>query len=285
MTRVLIWLATALLAVSCVSLKKYEALDRQRNACRQQSREQARTLAELEERVRELEALRVKLVRDSLNVHRRYEQLRGQYGRLLREGSAETANLLKQVRETQSELDARSRYVTELESLLRARDRTLGDLRSELAAALPDFEGRGLTVDRRQGRVYVSLEDRLLFRSGSFEIEPRGEQAVGALSGVLAKYSEVRIEVIGHTDSLPYRGTPPLEDNWDLSVKRATAVVRCLLRNKAVAPGRVSAAGHGEYDPVGPNRTAEDRRRNRRTEIVLSPGTDAWTKLIQAAVR
>jgi chemotaxis protein MotB len=137
--------------------------------------------------------------------------------------------------------------------------------------ALLGFEGKGLTVTKKNGRVYVSMDEKLLFRSGSYDIDPRGAEAIRELGKVLATHPEINVMIEGHTDDVPFRGRGELRDNWDLSVKRATTVVRTLLQNSAIAPVRVIAAGHSEYAPLDNGSTAEARQRNRRTEIILTP--------------
>ena len=125
------------------------------------------------------------------------------------------------------------------------------------------------------------MEDKLLFRSGSFEIDPNGAQAVRDLSDVLAQNPDINVMVEGHTDDVPYRSNGQLRDNLDLSAKRATTVVRFLLENKAIAPSRIIAAGRGESLPVATGKTAEDRAKNRRTEIILTPKLDELMQLMQ----
>ena len=123
----------------------------------------------------------------------------------------------------------------------------------------------------KDGLLYVSLDEKLLFKSGSWAVDPRGQAAIKELSHVLADNEDIQITIEGHTDNVPYRGSGALKDNWDLSVKRATTIVKILLQNSGISPERITAAGRGEYVPLDTANTAEARQRNRRTEIILMP--------------
>ena len=207
--------------------------------------------------------------------------LQAQYQQLLADGSAEAARMLRQLEQSQSELDARSRKVAELEQMLRAREEAINALRAKVSDALLGFEGKGLSVSVRDGKVYVSMDDKLLFRSGSFELNPDGARAVKDLASVLAQNPDINVMVEGHTDDVPYKPNGQLRDNLDLSAKRATTVVRLLLTNKDIAPARIIAAGRGESLPVDPGKTAEARAKNRRTEIILTPKLDELMQLME----
>ena len=133
------------------------------------------------------------------------------------------------------------------------------------------FEGQGLSVTRKNGKVYVSLEEKLLFKSGSTVVDPNGVRALKQLAVVLASNPEINIMIEGHTDDVPFRKGSAIRDNWDLSVLRATSIVRILLEDSNIDPVRITVAGRGEYLPVDPADTPEARTKNRRTEIILSP--------------
>ena len=142
------------------------------------------------------------------------------------------------------------------------------------------FEGKGLTITQKNGMVYISMEDKLLFKSGSFDIDSRGAEAVKQVSKVLGQNKDINIMVEGHTDNVPYQGRGELKDNWDLSVKRATTVVRLMLQNKELSPERITGAGRSEYLPIDTAKTAEARQKNRRTEIILTPKLDELIRII-----
>lgn len=173
----------------------------------------------------------------------------------------------------------------ELRALLRERTRALAEVRALLGEALQDFDSQGLTVSERGGMIYVSVDEKLLFELGKADVSPEGERAVLKVAEVLARNPNIRIMVEGHTDNLPYRfkDGDQIIDNWDLSVHRATAVVRILLRNKGVAPKRITAAGRSQYAPVAQGTGKEARAQNRRTEIILTPDMDRLMELLGKA--
>ncbi|MCK5068430.1 MAG: OmpA family protein [Bacteroidales bacterium] len=190
---------------------------------------------------------------------------------LLKELEANVAGQRQDVNRLQAELEARNARLMEMEKMLYEKDRVLDDLRERVAEALLGFEGQGLTVTRKNGKVYVSLDEKLLFRSGSTVVDPNGVRALQQLAQVLARNPEISIMIEGHTDDVPFRKGSSIKDNWDLSVMRATSIVRILLDGSGIDPTRLTVAGRGEYLPVDGADTPEARRKNRRTEIILSP--------------
>ena len=217
-----------------------------------------------------LDADRSKLARD-------FDQLRD----MLDKGNAEASRMLQELQRNQSDLEERSQRVEELEAMLKAREEAIASIRRQVSDALLGFEGKGLTISTRDGKVYVSMEDKLLFRSGSYEIGREGEKAVRDLAKVLAANPDINVMVEGHTDDVRYTPNAYLKDNLDLSAKRATTVVRLLLQNKEIAPERIVAAGRGESLPIAEGKTAEARAKNRRTEIILTPKYDELMKLME----
>lgn len=217
-----------------------------------------------------LDADRAKLARD-------LDQLRD----MLDKGNAEASRMLQELQRNQADLEERSQRVEELEAMLKAREEAIAAIRRQVSDALLGFEGKGLTISTRDGKVYVSMEDKLLFRSGSYEIGRDGEKAVRDLAKVLAANPDINVMVEGHTDDVRYTPNAYLKDNLDLSAKRATTVVRLLLENKEIAPERIVAAGRGESLPVAEGKTAEARAKNRRTEIILTPKYDELMKLME----
>jgi chemotaxis protein MotB len=143
------------------------------------------------------------------------------------------------------------------------------------------FEGQGLTVTRRDGKVYVSLEEQLLFKTGSTVVDPNGVRALQQLAVVLANNPDISIMIEGHTDNVPFRQGSSIKDNWDLSVMRATSIVRILLGAANIEPTRITVAGRGEFLPVDPADTPEARRKNRRTEIILSPDLSELYRILE----
>ena len=184
--------------------------------------------------------------------------------------------LERDLNEKSALLEARSQRVEELESLLEARERAAEALRARLAEALLGFQGKGLNVEQRNGKVYVSMEAQLLFPSGSAQVDPVGREALAGLAEVIAEQTDLEIVVEGHTDTDQVRSTSIPRNNWELSVLRATAVVGILLENPGVDPAMLSASGRSEYHPVD----ASDKAKNRRIEVILAPNLDSLYELI-----
>ena len=180
----------------------------------------------------------------------------------------------------EKELEARSNHIVELERVIAMKDKAMTNLKNAITKALTDFEGKGLTIEQRDGKVYVSMENKLLFRSGSWAVGSEGRQAVEQLGKVLADNPDIAILIEGHTDNVPYKGNSQLSGNWDLSTKRATAIVNILRENLNIYPENLTAAGRGEYAPIASNDTAEGKAKNRRIEVVLTPKLDELSRLL-----
>ena len=178
-----------------------------------------------------------------------------------------------------SELASRSERVKQLEALIAAKEAKMQSLKTAVSNALQNFEGKGLTVHRKNGKVYVSMENKLLFSSGSWAVGNQGKSAVIELAKVLKQNSDIEVLIEGHTDNVPYVGNNAIKDNWDLSTKRATAIVRILLQNK-VNPKMLTAAGRGEFLPVVTNTSTEGKAKNRRIEVILAPNLDTINELL-----
>ena len=181
------------------------------------------------------------------------------------------------------ELNSRIVRVQELENLIAEKEALMQALKNTLTNALNSFEGNGLSVEIRNGNVYVSMENKLLFESGSWKVGNTGKQAIKQLGNVLAKNPEILILIEGHTDTDPFIGDQNLNGNWDLSTKRATEIVKLLLNNKKIKPENLTAAGRGEFIAVATNKTAAGKAKNRRIEVILKPKLDKITELLQRA--
>ena len=180
----------------------------------------------------------------------------------------------------QEELEARSARVAELESIINKKDSMVTVLKQRISKALIGLEGEGLTVVQKNGKVYISLEEDLLFASGKYQVGTAGVSALNKLSAALADQKDLEILVEGHTDSIPIsKGT--VKDNWDLSVLRATAVVNVLMSNPNLNPIQLTAAGRGEHMPFKSNAAPEGRAANRRIEIILAPNLDDLFDLLE----
>jgi chemotaxis protein MotB len=178
------------------------------------------------------------------------------------------------------ELEKRNARLAELEKILNAQKKIVEDLKAKVSEALLGFENNGLTVTMKNGKVYVSLDEKLLFKSASYDIDVNGRNALKKLAGVLEKNPGIQITIEGHTDNVPYNPGGQLKDNWDLSVKRATTVVRVLIEGSNIDAKRLTASGRSEYLPVDDRNTSDARQKNRRTEIILTPDLTELYRLI-----
>ena len=200
----------------------------------------------------------------------------------LKELEESAAKKMVDLERLRAELEARNRRMVELEQILNAKDAQMKSLKEAISSALYGFEKEGLSVYTKNGMLYVSMEEKLLFQTGSIEVDPRGVEALKKLAAVLAKNPDIKITVEGHTDDVPVRTNPSYADNWDLSVKRATSIVRILLENSTIDPTRLVASGRGEFLPVDRAKTPEARQKNRRTEIILTPHLDELYNLLES---
>lgn len=300
---------------SCVSAKVYKDLEARYADLKSDNQELSHDLAQserlrkqfeeeaqyLEDELASTRAERDALQRDYESTKANLENLQSSYDALeansskrIAENSQKNRELIAELDEKQAALAAeqtrleklqrdlteRSRRVEELESMIAAKDAKMRQLKDAISKALIDFEGNGLTVEQRDGKVYVSLENKLLFDSGSWTVGANGRKAVNQLGSVLAQNPEIAVLIEGHTDNVPYGGSGPIKDNWDLSTKRATAIVEILSQNSGIDPKNLTAAGRGEYAPVATNDNAEGKAKNRRIEVILTPKLDEVTKLL-----
>lgn len=213
-------------------------------------------------------------------LQRKEDELRSLEARLNQErANVEEMRIKNNLKE--KELAAKDARVKELEAKLNAQDSVLRALRKKVSDALIGFEGDGLTVTYKNGKVYVSLDEKLLFKSGRWDVDPKGVDALKKLAKVLEQNPDINIMIEGHTDDVPYGGNGNIQDNWDLSVKRATSIVKIILGNSSIDPSRLTAAGRSQYMPVDPGKTPEARAKNRRTEIILTPKLDILYEIMK----
>ena len=303
-----------LVATSCVSPKVYKNLEDKYAALKKENRSlqddyndllKAKTKADNELKFTKedfdsttadknlLDTNYKALVKEHENLKASYDALESNSSSAIAANSKKNRELLAQLEakeqalasenarleQLKKELEARSNRVAELESVIAAKDAAMTNLKNAISNALTDFEGKGLTIEQRNGKVYVSMENKLLFNSGSWAVGTEGKNAVEQLASVLSQNPDINVLIEGHTDNVPYKGTT-LIDNWDLSVKRATAIVR-ILKNKGVDPTQITAAGRSEFVPISDNTTAEGKAKNRRIEIILAPNLDEISKLLK----
>ena len=306
---------TLILATSCVSPKIYKELESKYANLKQANRKLAdenedllfdktkaeNELKQLKTDYAEALAQRNKLQSDFDAAKANLEALKSSYDALEKNSSASIAANSEKNRELLAQLEAkeqalanenqrlenlkkqlqdRSNRVAELEKVISDKDAAMTALKDAISKALTDFEGKGLTVVQRDGKVYVSMENKLLFSSGSWAVGVEGRRAVQQLGTVLANNPDIAILIEGHTDNVPYQGNGQIVGNWDLSTKRATAIVNILRENASINAENLTAAGRGEFAPIATNETPEGKAKNRRIEVILTPKLDELTKLL-----
>lgn len=296
---------------SCVSMKEYESLQSQYSQANKSTVLAKQELQELREEnaelVRQHQAMTMALsdMTDArqecettlTSMNRAYAALQLHYdttvenymqqitgknrdlskaNKLLEQRSHEVAEKERQMQEHQRELEERQQQMEQnqraIADALESKQRELESLRASVSKALVGFADKGLNVETKAGKVYVSMEDKLLFASGSWVVSAQGVEAIKELAKILQDNPELTIMVEGHTDNDAFHGSTAVKDNWDLSVMRATAIVKLLLKQgPKIDPARVEAAGHAEYAPKVRNISAANKAKNRRTEIILTP--------------
>ena len=204
-----------------------------------------------------------------------------QYQSMLNVNMTEQEKLNALLNQKKNELNERERTINELQQMINAQNEKVRKLLSSVKDALLGFSSDELTVREKDGKVYVAMSDKLLFQSGSARLDKRGEEALGKLAEVLNKQTDIDVFIEGHTDNKPIN-TVQFKDNWDLSVIRATSVVRILIKNYNVNPLQIQPSGRGEYMPVDDYETAEGRSKNRRTEIIMAPKLDKLFQMLQS---
>ncbi|MFA7274626.1 MAG: OmpA family protein [Crocinitomicaceae bacterium] len=206
-------------------------------------------------------------------------QWKTDYNALASESSSAQAQLMRTLKEREATIAEREKALKEMRAIVTRQDSITNRLNNTLRNALLGFNSDELSVEVKNGKVYVSMSDKLMFKSGVADMEPKGTEALKLLADVLVKNPDIDVLVEGHTDNVPIK-TALYKDNWDLSVARAASVVRTLTVNYKVSPKQVTPAGRGEFFPKADNTTPEGRAKNRRTEIILSPKLDEVMNLL-----
>ena len=284
------------------SLKNdYDSLSTQNEAVISERNSLQNQLDQLQKKYDSLISDRNTLQQELTALHKKYEALNESYSALEQNSSKEIADNIQKNRELLAQLEAkelalaaendrllkleadmqeRSQRIAELELLITSKDQAMRDLKNAISSALTAFEGKGLTVEQRNGKVYVSMENKLLFKSGSWAIGSKGRIAIEQLGSVLADNPEIAVLIEGHTDNDPFSSGGQIANNWDLSTKRATAIVQILSENASINPESLTAAGRGEYAPITSNDDTEGKAKNRRIEVILTPKLDEISKLL-----
>jgi len=222
----------------------------------------------------EITAAQTRLRQQEEDLKKREEAIKGL--------GAQTEEYKKNLDMTKANLAENQKKVMELTRVLTQKDSTVNSLKNTVSKALNSYKDKGLSVSVKNGKVYVSVEEKLLFQSGKYAVNPAGKDALKQVADVLTKEQDVNIMVEGHTDNVAYKVTPNsvIKDNWDLSVMRATEVTKYLI-SFGVQNTRITAAGRGQTLPIMDNSIADGRAKNRRTEIILTPKLDQLFKILE----
>lgn len=272
MKQISLLLILAIAFAGCVSKKEFLDAQVALRYLRNDSTAQAQKITELE---RNISANKLELIK----LNGQVEYLNNQNSILQKENALQKSKLSNELDANRQALLSEQKKYKDLQDLLEQQKQKSKELKTRLTQALQGFHDSDLTVTTRNGKVYVSLSEKLLFPSGSAIINTDGRDALYKVSQVLNNNPDIAVNIEGHTDSIPIK--IKFEDNWALSVARANSIVRILVNEYKLEPKRVIASGHSSFDPVDTNSTPEGRARNRRTEIILTPRLDELYRLLE----
>lgn len=275
---------TAVLLTSCVSSKKYKqaqadyatlqtqntALQSSLNDCNNEKTSLANAKSALETEIAGLNKQIDLLKQNNTQALKQLEDL-----------SVITSAQAESIKKSMENIGAKDNYIQTLQQQMARKDSLNMALVMNLKGAIGNLNDEDINIKVDKGVVYIDISDKLLFKSAKFEVTPQAKEVLGKVAAVLKAQPDIEFMVEGHTDNVPYRGTGNLQDNWDLSVKRATSVVRILQNQYGLDPAKMAAAGRGEFKPVADNTTADGKAQNRRTRIVILPQLDQFFKLLE----
>ncbi|MCI7358870.1 MAG: OmpA family protein [Parabacteroides sp.] len=262
-------------STSCVTKKKYLLAENGRLEALQREETLKKQLVDCRDENDQLSARLTQLIRDTADMRRNIRS----YREMLNTNLGEQDKLNELLTKKMQELDERERTINQLQDLINAQNEKVQNILKSVKDALMGFSSDELSVREENGKIYVAMSDKLLFQSGSATVDKRGKEALAKLAEVLNKQKDVDVNIEGHTDTKPIH-TARFADNWDLSVIRATSVVRILTKEYGVSPMQIVPSGRGEYLPVADNETTEGRSKNRRTEIIIAPKLDELLKIL-----
>lgn len=269
-------LIPALALTSCVSKKQYQLSETLRGEAMRSIENLQQELSSARSDNKMLKNRVAQLVKDTAQLGRSIRH----YQELMNSNLSQQESLDASLRQKRIELDERERLINELQGIINTQNERVAQILNSVQDALLGFGSEELTVTQKDGKVYVAMSDKLLFQSGSAKLDKRGKEALEKLAEVLNSQNDIDVYIEGHTDSKPIN-TAQFKDNWDLSVIRATSVVRILTQEYGVNPLKVVPSGRGEFMPVDDNETNEGRSKNRRTEIIIAPKLDKLLQILQ----
>lgn len=271
-------LAVALSLTSCVSKKKYQALQSQYDALSKDYAASQNSLNESRANGQTIDALLQEARATNADLRARYDALQGNLAQSLQQNAQGNVNISKLV----DEINASNRYIKELVNAKSKSDSLNMVLTNNLTRSLSRDDLRDVDIKVLKGVVYISLSDNMLFQTGSYEISPRAMDILSKIAKIIKDYNSYDVLVEGNTDNVPI-SRPNIRNNWDLSALRASSVVQVLQNRFGVNPSRLTAGGRGEYNPIADNTADAGRQRNRRTEIIITPNLDQFMDLIDKA--
>ena len=276
MKRIIFALCLLIAVTSCVSKKKYMVAENGRLAALSRERVLNRNLGQQKDEIAKLKQQITDLMSDTT----RLGQAIRDYRKSLYSNLSEQEKLNMLLKEKMEKLAEREATIKKLQAEVDAQNARLQSLLNSVKDALLGFSSDELTVTEKNGKIYVAMSDKLLFESGSAQVNKQGKEALGKLAEVLKKQHDIDVFIEGHTDNKPIK-TVQFKDNWDLSVVRATSVVRILTKDYGVNPLQILPCGRGEFMPVDNNESVEGRAHNRRTEIIMAPKLDKLMDILK----
>jgi len=274
----LLVLTASVIFTGCVSKKQFTTLETDYNRLRTELNDSQLQLAESRTRVASLEERLAEARRNNEELRAAYNEMQNSLNKSLSQNSQGNVNIAKLV----DEINASNRFIQHLVQAKNRSDSLNLVMINNLTRSLTREEMLDLDIKVLKGVVYISLDDRMLYRSGSYEISDKAGEILNKISKIILDYKDYDVLVEGNTDTDPI-SRPNIRNNWDLSALRASSVVQALQNEYGVDPKRLTAAGRGEYNPIGSNSTAEGKTRNRRTQIIITPKLDQFMELIEQA--
>lgn len=283
-------LFSSILLFSCVSSKKYKKSQADYAALQTKHEQLMTDMAACTEAKNELSRQKYTLESDNASLNSRINDLNKQIEYLkensttvlkqLESLSVVSSSQAESIKKSMENLGMKDLYIQNLQSEMARKDSLNMALVMNLKGAVGNMQDEDINIKVDKGVVFIDISDKLLFKSGKYEITPQAKEVLGKVAKVLKNQPDIEFMVEGHTDNVAYK-SGVLLDNWDLSVKRSTAVVRILQNEYGIDPAKMAAAGRSEYNPVADNSSAENRARNRRTRIVILPQLDQFFKLLE----
>jgi len=286
--QILIPTISAITLLSCVSQKKYKQSQADYAALQTKS---DKAQSDLQSSLNECNTAKADLDRKRSSLESENANLKDQVNLLkqnntqalkqLEDMSVISASQAESIKKSMENIGAKDTYIQTLQQQMARKDSLNMVLVMNLKGAIGNLDDKDINIKVDKGVVYIDISDKLLFKSGKYEVTDQANKVLGKVAAVLQNQPDIEFMVEGHTDNVPYKGGGALVDNWDLSVKRATAVVRILQKQYGLDPAKMAAAGRSEYKPVADNGTAEGKAANRRTRIVILPQLDQFFKLLE----